>query len=285
MQIEKKRSIRLEVPKVGAFYLLAFAISALLWSPLIFLPQAADKLGFLVLLGAFGPTFAALITIGWYEGSAGLRSWLKRIFTWRIQPWWYLLGGLLLPLVIALAHLAIYLLLFGAVEMAGEPPWYTIAVFFPLNVLITAPITSGMEEVGWQGLAMPELLRRFSPLSANILHGLIWAAWHIPLYFTSAWDGKEPLLLMFTYTIPLAMILTWLTNKSRGSVLPAILLHNAGNLYGSYFTSETIFASPLTTHFSAIKTAIYWGIAIFLLVTTRGQLGYRQEQAKQRGND
>ncbi|MFC1878995.1 CPBP family intramembrane glutamic endopeptidase [Chloroflexota bacterium] len=278
MQRVIKQSTRIGISRLVAFYLLAFVISGLLWSPLIVWPEAAEGLGFLVITGAFGPAIAALLTIRFYEGPGSLRRWISRAFNWRINILWYLMGGLLLPLAIASIHLIVYQALYGMPALASQPPWYYAAVFFPLNVLITAPISSGMEEIGWQGVALPGLLKRFPPLLANVFHGLLWTTWHIPLFFTTAWTGEEPLALMFAYTIPLAMILTWLTNKSSGSVLPAILLHTATNAYGAYITSEMIFASPLVNHFTAIKTAIYWGIAILLIIATRGRLGLPTDQ-------
>ena len=76
------------------FYVLAFGISWLVWSPLILFPQRSASLGFLVLAGSFGPMLAAGIA-AWIEGGrAGCVRWLKSAFRWRIHFGWYLLGGL-----------------------------------------------------------------------------------------------------------------------------------------------------------------------------------------------
>ena len=54
--------------------------------------------------------------------------------------------------------------------------------------------------------------------------------------------------------------------------MPAVFLHYATNLYGGYLLGTDIFVEPLNINFTLIKTAIYWLIAIILLLRTRGTL-------------
>ena len=262
------------VRRAGVLYLLAYAISWICWTLLIAFPQLDRQPRILWRVGMFGPFLAAIAAALIYGGRAGLWTWLKTAFRWRIGVLWYLMGGLLLPVGIALLHVGLYLLTGGQVEMASDPPWYYVAAVFPLNVLIAAPIGSGMgEETGWQGFAMPNLIARLHPLLACAIHGVLWAAWHLPAFLTS-WMGKEPLGWFFLYVIPLSVISFWLTRKAKGSVIPAVLLHSSTNLYSSYFLSDTIFANTLSANFTPIKTVIYWAVAIVLIVATRGRLGY-----------
>jgi membrane protease YdiL (CAAX protease family) len=196
----------------------------------------------------------------------------------RISVLWFFMGGLILPVGIALLHLALYLLSGGQVQLASDPPWYYVAAVFPLNVLIAAPIGSSMgEETGWQGFAMPRLVKRLHPLAACTIHGVLWAAWHLPAFLTS-WLGKEPLGWFFAYIIPLSVISFWLTRKAKGSVIPAVLLHSSTNLYSSYFLSDRIFANTLAANFTPIKTVVYGAIALILIAATKGQLGYSRER-------
>lgn len=254
------------------FYFLAYGVSWALWSPLIALPQWADRLGFLVILGAYGPWIAGMMTTFLFEGSTGLRRWLKAVFRWRIPFRWYLLGALLLPLGMSLLQISLYLLTGGEVELSTNPPWYWVFAAYPVNLLLV-PFSSGMEEPGWQGYAFPSLAKRFQPFSAAIVLGSLWAVWHAPLYFTTAWEGAEPFPLMVAYTIPLSMILFWLTRRASGSVLPAILLHWSTNYFGGLLLSQAVFTEPLSQNFTLYKTLVYWVFALVLLAWTKGRLG------------
>jgi membrane protease YdiL (CAAX protease family) len=229
-------SIQVNTRRAGVFYLLAYAISWLSWILLIAFFQSDRQPRILWKVGQFGPFLA----IG-----------------------------------MACLHVALYLLSGGEVELASDPPWYSAVLFFPIVVLINAPFGSGIgEETGWQGFAMPRLVTRLHPLLACTIHGVLWAAWHLPAFLAS-WMGEQPLGWFFAYVIPLSMIAFWLTCKAKGSAIPAILLHSSSNLYSTYLLSDRIFSNTLAANFTEIKTVIYWAIAIVLIVTTKGRLGYR----------
>jgi membrane protease YdiL (CAAX protease family) len=261
--------------RAGVFYLFAYAISWLSWALLIAFPQLDRQPRLLWRMGQFGPFLAAIVTAVLYGGRAGLWVWFRTAFKLRIGILWYLMGGLIMPIGIAALHLLLYLLLGGQLALASDPPWYFVAMLFPINVLVAAPIGSGLgEEPGWQGFAVPKLAGRLHPLVACTIHGVLWAAWHLPAFLTTWMGEQQPLGWFFAYVIPLSMISFWLTRKAKGSAIPAILVHTGTNLYSSYYTSDMIFANTLAAHFTEIKTVIYWAIASALIVATRGQLGH-----------
>ncbi|HYP46602.1 MAG TPA: CPBP family intramembrane glutamic endopeptidase, partial [Propionibacteriaceae bacterium] len=41
------------------------------------------------------------------------------------------------------------------------------------------------EEAGWRGFALPRLRVLLGPVTASLVLGLVWAAWHIPMFFVS----------------------------------------------------------------------------------------------------
>lgn len=266
---------RIGMAQIAAFYLLAVALSWGTWLILILNPAIDADWPLLFRLGAYGPFAAAAIIVRATRGKAGFRRWLRTIFQWRRCWFWIIVGWLLLPLLVMLLHAVVALLLGGDLSLTTDPPWYWTASTYPINVVI-APLVVGSslgEEPGWQGFALPGLSAHFQPIVANVLHGVLWATWHLPAFLTS-WAGeRQPLFWFFAYIIPLAMIMFWLTRRAGGSVIPAVLFHAATNLYSTRFLSDTIFSNTLAPHFTEIKTVVYWVIAIALLLATRGRLG------------
>jgi len=60
--------------------------------------------------------------------------------------------------------------------------------------------------------------------------GVLWASWHIPLFFvrdTDKFGQSFPLYLLQATALSVAM--AWLYANTRGSLLPVMLMHAAVN--------------------------------------------------------
>ena len=88
-------------------------------------------------------------------------------------------------------------------------------------------------EMGWRGYALPSLQSRFSPLSATLILALFWFLWHLPMfaviptYRSFAPIGYVGMALGLTCG---AVVLTWLYNRSGGSILLVAIWHGLYNL-------------------------------------------------------
>ena len=266
------------------FFALAYVIIWVVLLPILLLPQRTEQLDFLLLIAAYAPFLAAIITTLVYEGRAGLWTWLKSVFKWRLPFVWYLIGGVLINFLFVALHIGLYILLGGHIVLAGgDPPWYSYLVTFPIIVFLSFPFGSGLgEEAGWRGFALPKLLERFSPLVASIILGALWGLWHTPALLMSSWEGASQGILLFIYVIPLTMIMTWVYLKSHRSTIPVMLMHTGGNIYGSMLTSslilETVLVDSPGLDFTILKTIYYTAVAVVLLIVTKGRLGYSDEE-------
>jgi membrane protease YdiL (CAAX protease family) len=93
------------------------------------------------------------------------------------------------------------------------------------------------EEVGWRGFALPRFQARVSPLVASLILGLFWSPWH---FFLWQAEGRPVLSPPFWgeryYTHILAtLLIVWLFNRSRGSILVAGVIHAAANTVFAFF--------------------------------------------------
>jgi len=219
-----------------AYFVLAYAITWTIVSPLV-----ASALGLLHLsippqihyLGAYGPLLAALIVTGVTGGTAGLRELGARMLKWRVGIVWIL---------IALFSPALLFLLSALILRLTGAAWADFSQFglsndFPSFGLIVNwivwTLTLGIgEETGWRGFALPRLQRNHSALTATLILTVFWALWHVPAFFYRPQYlglGVVWTIGFFLLLIPGAIVLTWLYNSTRGSILMVALWHGAWN--------------------------------------------------------
>lgn len=189
-------------------------------------------LAFIGLIGAFGPTLAALILSWYHDGRSGVRTLLDRLSIWRVHPGWYLFA--------LFAPAFLFFLALLAAGTAGVSLGSLVAQNVGLMVLaaigVTLPFGPVPEELGWRGYALPRLLQGYRPIAASVILGLFWTLWHIPAFFVpgvaipSAF-AVTPLTigLYLANNTALSLIFTGLFLRTKGSVLLAILLHAGSN--------------------------------------------------------
>jgi len=87
------------------------------------------------------------------------------------------------------------------------------------------------EEVGWRGFALPRLQTFTSPMIAALIISIFWAPWH---FFLWQAEGAPVLTLQFwigsyTSNILLSVLIVWICNRAKGSILVAGIAHAAAN--------------------------------------------------------
>lgn len=218
-----------------AYFVIAYAISWLIWLPLVFDTSVADgSIGprwWLHYLGGFGPMLSAFLVSSLLGGKEGAYRLFDRLFQIGSHARWVVVG-FFLPFLL-------FLFLAVAVGIVSGT-WIDIGLLFQtekllgvglLGIFLFEVIAFGFgEEVGWRGFALPRLQGKYHPLIASAVLSIFWAIWHVPAFFynpnmsalgvggTIGW-----IFSLFTGSI----ILAWLVNKSEGSILPVALFHGA----------------------------------------------------------
>lgn len=253
--IQKRCFMQFSVSKsrdIFSFILIAFGFSWAFWIPQAAIAQGWDAPNWVqsVLAGpwniaAFGPTIAAFVMV-WRRGSLlGLAQFIWKGLTQSFRPWLLIPALFLFP---AVTGAAIWLA-YGWDELSAASPLFTGAGAIP-GVAMTILLTGGpvQEEFGWRGYLLGRVQSRFSGLLSATLIGLVWAIWHFPLNFTDGTNGPQyseaiPIFVGSIITLTLVSILIgWIYNASRGSVLLAILMH--GSLNVSTFYLFPVFNFP-----------------------------------------
>ena len=153
--------------------------------------------------------------------------------------------------------------------------------------LVIAPLVMGVayliggplqEEVGWRGFALPRLQKRTSPVPAAVILGIVWGGWHLPLFLIAEWETPHQdvgdLFAFLAFTVAASIVLSWITNTAHGSVLLAILAHNAINWALSVWEKAT--GQKVTSLWPAVLGLAV--LAVIAIAVTRGRLGYRSSQ-------
>ena len=215
-------------------------------------------------LGALSSSLAAIILVVVEGRKGGLRELLGRFLIWRVGLRWWAIA-LLFAVIPSVAGLYLFELLGGPpVDWSGLPPLYTVV---PMFVLFTIAAGIG-EEFGWRGFLLPRLQTRHNALVSSLIVGVVWATWHIPLFFTKgtfqynlqSQNGLLPAILGYSlFVIATSIQFAWVFNNTRGSVLLAAVFHGASNTWGGYI-------DVYRGHFGGILTFMVVSALISILI-------------------
>lgn len=173
-----------------------------------------------------GPSGAGLLLIGLLDGRAGYRELLSRLVKWRVGVRWYAVALLTAPLMITA-------ILFGLSLVSPEfqPTLFTSDNKFTVVLsAIAAGLAVGLfEELGWTGFAVPRLKRRYSVLTAGLMVGIVWGAWHfLPFWESDTFSAAFPLALLlaqlFSWLPPYRILMVWVYDRTE-SLLVSVLMH------------------------------------------------------------
>lgn len=147
----------------------------------------------------------------------------------------------------------------SVLALRGSPATYAVAIFAQVGIVLLAwvmLIASGEqaapglspdplffllvagqiwvvlgEEPGWRGFALPRLESLLSPRLATLTLGLIWGAWHTPMFFVanSLQGGASPWLFASSI-FAWSAVHTALYHRAGPSVVPNMLFHACANV-------------------------------------------------------
>ena len=239
------------------------------------LPGAAP----FILLSTFALAGAAFAVTALADGRDGVRALRRRVFRFRVNPAWYLIGFLLLPLVGVAAAMAFTG--FEPIANLVADPNIVVSTIL-IGGLMAFLLVNWWEETGWTGFALHRLQPRLGPIGASVVTTWLQAILHLPLVFIAdgVTDGRVApeqipfyLVALFVLPIPVRLVITWIYN-STGRSLPIVGLYHAG--LGVATGSDFIPAiAP-----SVDPIWVYAGFAVMaaiVLAATRGQLGFGSE--------
>lgn len=181
----------------------------------------------LYFLAVYMPSLSALFIVLRRYGVNGCKSFLRRVIHWNRGSKQFVF------LILFFASTYILMRLVSPLWNAEIPiisyKWYMLVPMMLFFLFADAgPIG---EELGWSGLALPLLQRRFSMVKSGIILGVLWALWHTPAFFISSLNQSAYNFLGFLFFLTcLRVFMVAIFNLSKGSILSAIVIHWFNNL-------------------------------------------------------
>ncbi len=148
------------------------------------------------------------------------------------------------------------------------------------------------EEGGWSGFAVPALQQRFGAWRMTLILGPLWALFHLPFFFVPGqiFDQKVGAItmvvqmgLLIILAVLTRIIMTWIFNNTKGSILIAILLHSALDASNSASDYITHLLSPSQIAGYGLGATLLFPLvaAVLLLILTKGRLSYKSDRVVQ----
>jgi len=144
-----------------------------------------------------------------------------------------------------------------------------------LTSVVAGLMTGFFEELGWTGFAVPVLRLRGGVLTTGLVLGVLWGAWHFPLFSGGDSSGAVPPLifvpgLLFTVLPAFRVLMVWIYDRT-GSLLAAMLMHAS-------FTASTLILQPVAIAgvpamtYNLVVAAVLCVVIAAVAMANRGRL-------------
>ena len=270
-----------------SFFVMAYAFSWIVWAPWVLGEDGANVLPPALSVPSCG---GEVVTRRWYlcrtdplcvhhdshdrrEGGCAPSARPVGVVAGGLR--WYLFALMGVPLIMLLGTMVYSMSLPNLGALGGPSYLLSYLASFAFVTVLGGPL---FEEIGWRGFALARMERLQGPLLASVILGVMWALWHLPEFLVPSWaassgGGGIVGIASFTLTaITFTIVITWVFNNTRASVLLAILVHSSIDT----FTIPLAAIFPAWAIASAFPLMIGFGVvAVVLIVLTRGQPGLR----------
>ena len=248
------------------FYVTVFIATWFWWLfAILFNQDTSLYLG--MFLGLISPAVIAVTTVLTSKNDSLKKDFKKKLTGfYRIRPKYIVLAVLVFALAVA-ASIGTSVLFGGDVKQFSFTEDFSFSIG-GTSALLTILLASTIEELGWRGYGEDAVGAYHSWFKESLIFGVIWACWHIPLFWvpgTYQYGLKEMGLLyvlnFLVSVIPLDFLQTWVYVKNNRSMLATIIFHLFINIM-----QEKINMTPET---KCIETIFVTIVSIIIVLTNK----------------
>lgn len=259
---------------------LAYGLTWIGLIPLILNPALQlnlDHLSPSVLLVAFfgtlGCLWAGTIVASATSGAAGRKALLRGYLQWRAPFQWYLVV-LLGPSIVWLAAIGLDFVLTGQLPAVPALHLLPFTLLSSYAFYLVRYMFGNFEEICWRASLLPRMQGRHGALTASLIIGVIQGLWHLPYAFVrGSFVQAIGLPAMILLSVAMGVVLTWVYNSTRGSLLLVALFHAAFDAWSPFQGTDVRLAYVMILAWAVLA------IGIAGLVRARG-LSRREETVR-----
>jgi CAAX protease family protein len=221
------------------FFAFTFFFAWMLWLPLVLASVGIIPLGKefvakwwlpVTLLAGFAPALGALYSLRTLNGKGAILQHLRGLLDLRLgwKAW-------IVPIIVlGGSSYAVYML---PERWVGPSPATSFSAWFlPFFLLAMVVLGGGQEELGWRGYILDPIEDRLGPLLGNLVLGVVWAVWHLPLFFIpNSSQASMPFAGFVLLMTGWSCFFSWVRQSSGKRVLSGLYAHGVANTFGSLF--------------------------------------------------
>lgn len=224
-------------------------------------------------LCSWAPTIVLLIMLKKLKPGTSIKNFYKEAFKEKLNFSVFLIASLVI--------VGVFLISTGVLSVFEKTAQLQFAATGLLgNILFTAIQGASGEESGWRGFLMAEMEGKYGFVKGNLILGLIWAFWHLPLWFVSTnYSGLHLLIYILSFIIGLTAfsIIIGVCMKKCNNLFLSFWMHFLFNFVLTFFIGKDVYLlallAVLYTVAAVIFTVVYLhkkGVRLSLKAHTRG---------------
>ena len=223
--------------EIKTFLRITFVISIIFFGVSIILSRTGvlgyGNIFFMLIygIGGYAPSIAGIVSREKYYSKLKFKEFIISIVNPKLHIKWYIF--ILVSLFIIWSSPIIFFINNISGYNLVEKPLYSILWLIPIMI-----IGGGIEEIGWRGFLFPELRKRYSFVISSVSVGVIWAIWHIPMWFVVNSPQTKINFLLFMLSCVTASLLLAFIYEKTSSVFMCIFMHAVDNAYYYLFTTS-----------------------------------------------
>jgi len=207
---------------IRKFIGLTFLISWISWGLLVLFTQlnimnyGTPIFMIIFVLGAMAPALSCL----WIKKHKGTKEEYKAFLKNIINPKHHVLWYVFIVISVLINYFVKILVTQGIMTGILINPFYIAIISLPIMI-----VGGGLEEIGWRGFLQPHLEKYYSPFLSTLSVGVIWALWHLPLWFIIGTNQTNMNYVSFFITAIALSFLFDVVYSGTKSVFMCILIH------------------------------------------------------------